>query len=176
MPGVSLGENGRAQAARLAERFSGEQLAAIYSSPLERARETAEPIAASAGVQMTLAPRLNEIDVGAWTGKGFAELGPDPRWQRWNAERGGAEAPGGERMRSVQERVLTELDAIRLRHPGGRVVTVSHADVIKAAICGVLGLSLDRYHAFEIEPASISAVVLWDGGGKVLSLNERCAP
>lgn len=176
MPGVSLGETGRSQAARVAESLSGQRLAAVYSSPLERAQETAAPIAAAAGLAVETAAELNEIDVGDWTGRSFAELDPDPRWQRWNAGRAQGEAPGGEAMHAVQDRVMRELDAIRLRHPEARVAAVSHCDVIKAAICGVLGLSLDRYHAFEVEPASVSAIVLWDGGGKVLSLNERCGP
>ena len=176
MPGVSLGERGRTQAARLAERLSREQLAAVYASPLERAQETARPIGAAAGLTVETAADLNEIDVGAWTGRSFAELDPDPRWGSWNADRARGRAPGGEAMQAVQDRILGELNAIRLRHPGERVAAVSHCDVIKAAICGVLGLSLDRYHAFEIEPASISTLVVWDGGGKALSLNERCGP
>jgi probable phosphoglycerate mutase len=154
MPGVSLGETGWAQAAQVAKRLSREQLAGIYS---------------------TVSPALNEIDLGNWTGRSFAELDPDPQWQAWNAERAAGEAPGGERMQAVQDRVVRELENLRCRHQGQRVAAVSHADVIKAAICGVLGLSLDRYHAFEIEPASISSLVLWHGGGKVLRLNELCA-
>jgi probable phosphoglycerate mutase len=175
MPGVSLGETGRAQAARLGERLAGERLVAIYSSPRERARETAEPIAAAAAASLMFSPRLDEIDTGEWTGRSFAELDADPLWQAWNAERAAGEAPGGERMQAVQDRAMWELEDFRRRHPGERLAAVSHADVIKAAICGVLGLSLDRYHAFEIEPASISALVLWNGGGKLVSLNERYA-
>jgi probable phosphoglycerate mutase len=175
MPGVSLGETGWAQAAQVAKRLSREQLAGIYSSPMERARETAEPIAAAANASLTIAPGLDEIDMGEWTGRSFAELDPDPRWNAWNAERASGEVPGGERMQAVQDRAMTELENLRCRHPGGRVAAVSHADVIKAAICRVLGLSLDRYHAFEIEPASISSLVLWHGGAKVLHLNELCA-
>jgi broad specificity phosphatase PhoE len=174
MPGVSLGETGRAQAARVAERLSGARLAAVYSSPLERARETAEPIAAAAGVPVTVSAGLHEIDVGAWTGRSFVELDADPLWATWNTARADGQAPDGERMQAVQDRVLQELESFRRRHPGECVAAVSHADVIKAALCGVLGLSLDRYHAFEIEPASVSALVLWEGGGKVLGLNGRC--
>lgn len=175
MPGVSLGEVGKAQAARVAERLSGEGLSAVYSGPLERACETAEPIARlAAAAPVAVAAGLDEIDVGAWTGRSFADLDGDPRWASWNAGRARAETPGGESMRAVQDRVVGELDAIRERHRGGRVAAVSHADVIKAAVCGVLGLSLDRYGAFDVAPASVSAVVLWQGGGKVLTLNERC--
>jgi probable phosphoglycerate mutase len=174
MPGVSLGDHGRAQAARVAARLAQEGLAAVYSSPLDRARETAEPLAAAAGLEVDIRAGLDEIDLGEWTGRSFAELEGDPRWHTWNAGRALGEAPGGERMQVVQDRILVELETVRHRHPGGRVAVVSHADVIKAALCGVLNLSLDRYHAFEVDPASISSVVLWDGGGKVLTLNERC--
>ena len=174
MPGVSLGETGRAQAACVAERLTGERLAAVYASPLERARETAEPIAATVATSVEIAAGLNEIDVGEWTGRSFAELESDPRWSAWNTQRDRGEAPGGERMQAVQQRAFRELETMQTRHPGERVAAVSHADVIKAAICRVLGLSLDRYHAFEIEPASVSTLVLWDGGGKLVTLNERC--
>ena len=174
MPGVTLGEIGRAQAARVAERFAGEELATIYSSPLERARETAAPIAVGSGRSVEIADGLNEIDVGEWTGCSFIELDRDPRWQAWNRERAVGVAPGGERMAAVQDRILAELEKLRRRHAGEAIVAVSHADVIKAAICGVLGLSLDRYHAFDVEPASIATLVLWHGGGKVLGINERC--
>ena len=174
MPGVSLGERGRVQAARVADRLSREGLSAVYSSPLDRALQTAEPLAEIAGLAVDIRAGLNEIDLGEWTGRSFAELEGDPRWHSWNGKRALGEAPGGERMQAVQDRVLHELESVRLGHSGGRVAAVLHADVIKAALCGVLGLSLDRYDAFEIEPASVSSVVLWNGGGKVVTLNERC--
>jgi probable phosphoglycerate mutase len=176
MPGVTLGEVGRRQAGDVARRLSTENLAAVYTSPLERARETAEPIAEASGLAAVGMSGLNEIDIGEWTGRSFAELAPDPHWQAWNAERAKGRAPGGEAMSGVQDRVYDELEGLRRSHPGGRVAAVSHADVIKAGICRVLGLSLDRYHAFEIEPASVSTIVRWEGGGTVVSLNERCGP
>lgn len=172
MPGVSLGDTGREQARGVGSRLSNERLAAVYSSPLERARETAEPIGRACALPVVVEPGLDEIDAGEWTGRSFAELDGDPRWRSWNAKRADGGAPGGERMHGVQGRVLGALGALRARHPGERIAAVSHCDVIKAALCGVLGLSLDRYAAFDIAPASISALVLWDGGGKVLTLNE----
>jgi probable phosphoglycerate mutase len=174
MPGVHLGDQGRRQASEIAARLSREALAAIYSSPLDRARETAEPLAMAAGLAVEIRPGLNEVDVGDWTGRSFEELGSDPRWQCWNVDRASGQAPGGERMSAVQGRALADLEHMRRLHAGQRVAAVSHADVIKAALCGILGLSLDRYHAFDVGPASMSSVVLWEGGGKVLTLNGRC--
>ena len=174
MPGVSLGHLGRAQAERVAERLSRDDLSAIWSSPLDRALETAEPIAAASSLAVEVTAGLSEIDLGEWTGRPFEELDPDPRWRSWNSERASGQAPGGERMQAVQDRVSAALEEMRFRYPGGRVAAISHADVIKSALCWILGLSLDRLHALEVEPASVSSVVLWEGGGKVLTLNERC--
>jgi probable phosphoglycerate mutase len=176
MPQVQLGVEGRAQADRVAQRFAGERIAAVYSSPLERARETAEPIAAAVGLNVQLAAGLTEIDVGEWTGRSFDELHADERWQHWNREREAGCPPGGEPMRDVQNRALRQVEEWRAAHPDQTVIAVSHSDVIKTVVCGVLGLSLDRYHAFEIAPASVTRLVVWQGGGKILALNETVAP
>jgi broad specificity phosphatase PhoE len=173
MPGVRLGQTGLAQAGALAQRLADTPVAAVFSSPLERAQETAAPIAAALGLPVETADGINEIDMGAWTGAAFDALQGDERWHVWNRERAAGRAPDGEAMVSVQDRVMAALEGWRLSYPGAAIVAVSHSDVIKAAICGVLGLSLDRYGAFEIGPASISTLVLWRGGGKVLSLNEQ---
>jgi probable phosphoglycerate mutase len=172
MPEVSLGAEGRGQAARLAGRLAGERAAAIYSSPLERALETAAPIATALDRDVQLAAGLTEIDVGEWTGRSFDELHADERWHRWNREREAGGPPGGEPMREVQARALRQVEEWRLAYPAQAVIAVSHSDVIKTIVCGVLGLSLDRYHAFEIVPASVTRLVVWPGGGKILALNE----
>jgi broad specificity phosphatase PhoE len=176
MPQVRLGAEGRAQAARLTQRLAGERVAALYSSPLERARETAEPIATALALSVQLAAGLTEIDVGEWTGRNFDELHADDRWHVWNREREAGCPPGGEPMRDVQGRALQQIEDWRAAHPDRTVIAVSHSDVIKTVVCGVLGLSLDRYHAFEIAPASVTRLVVWPGGGKILAMNETVAP
>jgi broad specificity phosphatase PhoE len=176
MPGVGLGEAGRAQAEALARRFAaGGGVDAVWTSPLQRARETAEPIAGRLGLPARTSDALCEIDFGDWTGRRFEDLRDDPRWRRWNEARAGGRAPGGESMAEAQARAVGELERARDGHPGGRVVLVSHGDVIKAALAGVLGLSLDAHGRFEISPGSVSALAVWDGGGKVLSMNEAVA-
>lgn len=177
MPGVGLGEDGRWQAEALARRFAeGRRVDAVWTSPMERARETAAPIAGRLGLLAWDSDALCEIDFGAWTGASFDDLRDDPRWRRWNEARGGERPPGGESMAEAQARAMGEVERAREEHPGGRVVLVSHGDVIKAALAGVLGLSLDAHARFEIAPASVSALAVWDGGGKVLSMNEAVAP
>jgi probable phosphomutase (TIGR03848 family) len=175
MPGVKLGGEGRAQAERLATRLSRETVAAVQASPLERARETAEPIARHFGLGVEVADAVNEIDVGAWTGTPFGELRDDPRWRLWNSARSVTRAPGGETMLEVQARTVAHMEALRARFADQAVVIVSHADVIKAALAYCLGLSLDGLQRFDIAPASLSTVVIGDWGAKVLSVNEVAA-
>lgn len=86
--------------------------------------------------------------------------------------RGTARAPEGETMREVQCRATSALTALGMAHPGECIAVVSHGDVIKAALMHWLTMPLDAHARFEISPASISAVALWPGGGKVLSMNE----
>lgn len=176
MPGVTLSDKGRAQAAQLGGRLQDSGISAIYASPLARARETAEPIGAAAGVPVLLSEGFSEIDFGEWTGSSFSDLEADPRWRVWNESRAIATPPGGERMAEVQLRTAREIDRLLRQHGGGRVAVVSHCDVIKAVVCRVIGLSLDRYWAFDIDPASTSEVVVWDSGGRLVRLNEAVAP
>ncbi|MBB5692570.1 histidine phosphatase family protein [Muricoccus pecuniae] len=172
MPGVTLGEEGRRQSAALAARLEREGIAALHTSPMERARETAAPVAARLGIEARVNEGVMEIDFGAWTGRSFASLDGDPDWARWNEERATARTPGGESMAEAQSRALAELERLRARHAGETVAVVTHGDVIKAVLAHHLGLRLNGIHRFEIAPASISAVAAWDGGGKVMGMNE----
>ena len=168
--GVGLNEVGRAHAERLAARLARQRLAAVLSSPLERCLETAAPIARACRVAVEQSAALDEIDFGGWSGQGFEELRGDPAWAFWNACRGIARCPGGESMLEAQARIVRRLE----RLPPGDVALVSHGDVIKAALCWALGLSLDFVHRFEISPGSISAIELGKGAPLVLRVNETC--
>lgn len=175
MPGVRLGEEGRAQAEALAPRLARERLDAIYASPLERAQETAAPVAARAGLPLQTLPALNEIEFGEWSGRSFEELHGDPRWAAWNTARHVTRPPGGETILEAQARAVGALEALRARHGEARLALVSHSDVIKLVIAYALGLAPEAMGRFEISPASISAIVLGDWGAKVESLNEQVA-
>ena len=173
LPGVALGEAGRADVARLAGLVAGWPVTAVYSSPLERARETAAPIAEALDLEVRVDESLNEIDFGEWTGAGFEALENDPRWGVWNRERAAATPPGGEPMAAVRERTAAQVARWREDHPDETVLAVSHADVIKAFVCNVLDLSLDRHGSFDVDTASLTTLIAWEGGGKVVRLNER---
>jgi len=176
MQGYPLGANGLAQARRLAGRICREQVDAIVASPRERTCETAAMIALECGIDtIETSPELDEIDFGQWSGKTFAELGEDPQWQRWNSERDIARTPGGETMRDVQDRIVACMDRIARGLPGRTAVLVSHADVIKAAVCHYLDMPVERCFRFDIEPASITTVVSGSWGAKLVRLNEVAA-
>ena len=175
MEGVTLSGQGLAEAQALGGRLAGRPLAAVYSSPLDRARQTAEPIAAAQGVPVQVDADLNELDFGDWTAMPFDRLHAEPSWPVWNQARGLSRPPGGETMLEAQTRLARFLERMRLRHPDAEVAAVSHSDIIKAAIAHVLGLPLDQYDRFEISPASVSTLVVGDWGAKVHSINEAAA-
>lgn len=169
--GVHLNERGRQQAQALAGRLAGVDIHAIYSSPLERAIETARPLAASSDLAIYSSEDLLEIDFGEWTNRSFADLADDPCFQRFNAFRSTASAPGGESMLNAQLRMVAGLDAIRRRHPQATVAVVSHGDMIKAAVAHYAGIPLDLFQRIEISLASISVVEIDDHAVRILSVN-----
>ena len=177
MPGVHLGVEGKAQAQRLGERMRRERFDGVIASPRERTQETASAIASACGIAaVETDARLDEIDFGdAWAGKDWIALNADPGWKHWNEQRGTAKTAGGESMADVQARIVQAIEEVAQRYQGGAVVLVSHADVIKAAICCVLDLPLGHVSRFDISPASISPLVWGDWGHKLLWLNETIA-
>ncbi|HID61511.1 MAG TPA: MSMEG_4193 family putative phosphomutase [Anaerolineae bacterium] len=156
MPGIHLSEEGRQQAEALARRLASLPIEAIYASPLERAVETAEAIAAPHGLSVQLRENLGEVRIGEWTGRTIKELAEE-EWLTIQFYPSGMNIPGGETMPEMQARVVAELDAIRKAHPGATVAVVSHADVIKAAVAHYVGLHLDLFQRLVVYPASLTA-------------------
>ena len=173
MEGVGLSERGRAEIAAVAERLAGEKIAALYASPLQRTRETAEIVAARLGLPIAFHDDLIELDFGEWTGIAFDAIRADPRWQAWRTQRSLARIPGGENMRQVQRRMVEALMEIGERHQGETVVVVSHGDVIRGALLFALGMPLDHYNRIEVSQGSISTIRVDAEGIRVLAINER---
>jgi probable phosphoglycerate mutase len=172
LPGVGLSEKGRAEAANQAERLAGEKIEAIYSSPMQRTRETAEILSERLGLPIRHREDVIEIDYGEWTGLTFDEILRDERWQKWSRSRSIAAVPGGESWRQVQERVVGALFDLHRGHPDGSVAIVSHGDVIRAALLFALGMPLDFYSRLEVAFASLSTIRLDGAGIRVSALNE----
>ena len=175
IPGIPLNAQGRDEAARVAERLAAASLAALVTSPIQRARETAAVIAARTKAPMHVDDALTEIDVGRWAGCTFDELSSgvqSAEWRRFNTFRAGTRAGGGELMLDAQVRSVSALLAMRAPYAGEAVVVVSHADVIKAAVAYYIGMPLDLAQRLELAPASITTLSLDADGVRLLALND----
>jgi probable phosphoglycerate mutase len=169
---VHLNAAGREQADRLASKLAGARADAVFSSPLARAMETAQPIADRLGVRVEPAEQINEFEFGDWTGMSFSDLESLVEWRMFNVFRSGTAAPRGETMLEVQARAIGFMNALRDRRPDGRFVLVSHGDVIRAALLHLLGLHLDFFLRVEVDLGSASTVSIEPYGPKLLRLNE----
>ena len=176
MPGVHLTEEGRAQAARLAEHFAGPDVGRILSSPLERCLETADPDCRTRLVwrckrrRRADRTRLRRMD----RAKASTISSDDPRWHRWNTEREHASIPGGESMgdvRSGSRRCSTVSPRERQGPPSLSATAMSSRPPSRA--CS--GLPLNLHDRLQIDPASITTLDLWPGGGKIVRMNEEAA-
>jgi broad specificity phosphatase PhoE len=173
MPGIGLTERGRAEIAAVAERLAGEGVAALYASPLQRTRESAEIVAARLGMPIEFRDDLIELDFGEWTGASFESIRADPRWEAWRTQRSLARIPGGESMRQVQRRAVEAMLEMAERHPNETVVAVSHGDVIRGMLAYALGMPLDFLTRIEVGQGSLSTIRIDATGIRVLAINER---
>jgi probable phosphoglycerate mutase len=174
--GLHLSEHGREQAQRAAERIAEVgKIAAVYSSPLERARETAAPIARLTKRMTRIERGLVECDFGAWTGLALRRLMKKPEWSIVQRAPSTFRFPGGESFTEMQSRMVGTVDAIRRRHPGRAIVCVSHADTIKAAVAHATGTPLDLFQRIVISTCSVTAILYSDGGPVVLTVNSTGA-
>lgn len=176
-PGLHLSEVGQAQAAAVAERLASLKLDAIYTSPLERARETAAPTAAAKGLTLIEEPGLLEADVGEWTGKTLASLARLKEWRGVHGSPSTFRFPGGESLAELQARVVAVLDRVHAAHPGGTVACFSHSDPIRLGLVFALGAPLDAFGRVVVDTGSISALRFTRGHPpQVLSTNTVTGP
>ncbi|MBN1178718.1 MAG: histidine phosphatase family protein [Anaerolineae bacterium] len=171
-PGIHLNAAGRRQAQALAERLAALELAAIYTSPLERAAETAAPIAARLALDPIVCLDLAEGDAGEWTGSPIAEVSQTELWQDMIVHASGVPLPGGESMWHVQVRMVRAVEAMHAEWPGQTVVVVSHADAIRSLVAHYLGLPLDLFRRLTVAPASITTLRLGGQVPRLVCLND----
>jgi broad specificity phosphatase PhoE len=172
-PGVSLNAQGVREAEALASRLAPLPLAQVFSSPLERAMETAAAVARRHGLGVELRDGLTELDFGEWTGRSFEELAAEPRWRQFNEQRSRTRIPGGELMAEAQMRAVAELEGIRLRRGEGLVAVVTHADVLRGIVAYYAGIPLDLSARLDVATASVSVLVLGaTGAARLVCLNH----
>ncbi|MBM4422646.1 MAG: histidine phosphatase family protein [Chloroflexi bacterium] len=168
-----LDELGRRQAAALAERLKAEDIRALYSSPLARARQTAEAIAARLNLPVQLDDRWKERNLGEWTGltgseaeEKFPEHWNDRDWRI-------AGPPGGERQAELAARAAEAVSHILSAHPNNRVAVVTHGGTLSAALSHLLGLPPENPVHFPAGNTAVARVRVRDGHVHILSLGDE---
>ncbi|CAN5587325.1 histidine phosphatase family protein [soil metagenome] len=171
--GLDLADKGVAQAEAAAARLAKlDKIDAVYASPLERTRQTAAPIGKAVGQKVQIARGLLECEFGEWTGAKLSDLRQLPEWSQVQNNPSGFRFPGGESFTEMQTRIWNELERLVALHPGGKVVAVSHADPIKAAVAMATGVHLDLFQRIVISPCSITPLLFTTGGPVVLAVNS----
>jgi probable phosphomutase (TIGR03848 family) len=172
-PGLHLSDDGRKQALATAERIAGLKRppTALYSSPLERAQETAQPLADLLGLPVQIEPGLTECDFGEWTGAELKNLRKLGDWKTVQWLPSTFRFPEGESFQAMQHRIISTVDRLAEAHLGQSFVCFSHADPIKAAVAAVAGVPLDLFQRFVVSPCSVTAFVRGPATAHVLCVN-----
>jgi probable phosphoglycerate mutase len=172
LPGVHLNERGREQAQALAQKLGEAPIKAIYCSPLERAVETAAPLAAALSLKIQLRDGLLETDIGDWQGRTTISLRRLKIWRTVQSSPSLMRFPGGESFADAQHRISTEIKTIcSLHEPKDLVACVSHADPIKLAAAFFIGLPLDSFQRLMVAPASITTLHIGENASQLVNLN-----
>jgi len=174
LSGVHLNERGQKQAADLAEALKQVPIKAVYASPLERAVETAEPIAEGRKLEIQLRPDLMDNDIGAWQGRSLKQLRRIKKWKIVQQAPSRFKFPEGESFLATQSRIASCLDEIAASHkPKDIVAVVFHADPIKLAVAHYLGMPLDYFQRLGCDTASVTVLYVSEMGAHLLKLNQR---
>jgi len=174
LPGVHLNERGRQQAAELAEALKQVPLKAIYASPLERAVETAEPIAEDHKLMIQLRPQLMDNDIGDWQGRTLKQVRRIKKWKIVQQAPSRFTFPNGESFLETQTRIVSCLDEIAASHKSKDILAaVFHADPIKLAVAYYLGMPLDHFQRLGCDTASVTVLYISETGAHLIKLNQK---
>ncbi|MFT3896017.1 MAG: histidine phosphatase family protein [Anaerolineales bacterium] len=174
LPGVHLNERGQKQAQALGEALTHVPVKAIYSSPLERAMETAEPIATSHKLTINQEPDLMDTNIGRWQGKSLKVLRLTKAWKIVQSAPSRFRFPDGESFVDAQTRYVNALERIVQKHkPQDVVAVVFHADPIKLAVSHFLGMPLDHFQRLGCDTGSLTAMYVSEDSATLIKLNQR---
>ena len=161
LPGVHLNKQGHAQARQLAAELSALPIKAVFSSPLERTQQTAEPIARIHNLPVITEPGLIEIDFGAWQAKSLKQLRRNRLWRDVQEFPNGFSFPDGETFIAAQTRIVHSLQSIsQTCADTDQIICVSHCDPIRLAVAHFLGMPLNAFQRLRIDTASVTVLNL----------------
>jgi len=175
LPGVHLNERGQRQAQALGEALKDVPIKAIYSSPLERAMETATPIASARKLQIVQEPGVMEADIGKWQGKSWKGLRLTKVWKIVQNSPSRFRFPDGESFPEMQTRIANALERIVKKHnkPQDIIVVIFHSDPIKLAVAHFLGMPLDQFQRLSCDTGSLTVLGVNETGAHLIKLNQR---
>ena len=172
LPGIHLNSTGKRQADELAQNLKSAPIKAIYSSPLERALETALPLSQITGIPVKICQGLSEINFGTWQGKTIKQMHRLKLWKVVIEKPSEMQFPGGETFMGARQRLVAVMEEIKNAHAETDLVAVfSHSDSISLLVSHFLNMSLDDFHRISIDTASISVVWLGNGQPAIRHLN-----
>ena len=173
---VPLNEYGRKEAEALSRHLENVRVDACYSSPLSRARETAEIVARPHSLDVMIDEGIIDVDYGEWQGisdkevdKRFTEI-----YRRWVERPHHTKFPGGESLAMVKKRSLVSLERIRVGHPDGVVLVVAHRVVTKVVMCALLGLGNAAFWRIRQDNCAYNVIELAGDGAVVVAMNDTC--
>ena len=169
-----LSDRGTRQLRDLTEALRSVQLAAIYSSPLSRARDTAEPIGAAHSLPVQIVDEFREMDQGDWEGRLVDDVVAEDgeRVQAWWDSPHEVQVPGGENLAQVQDRALRAFGAVAARHRGQAIAIVAHGGVNKVLLLAALGAPLSHHGRIRQSNACINLIEVDEGVARVIALND----
>lgn len=172
IPGIHLNAQGQREADALARRLQHISLHALYSSPLERARDTANAVAMCQHLDINIVPALGDTRVGEWEGKLIKEVEQTETWKQIRTKPAGVKIGGGESIDEVQTRMIPAIEQIVAKHPKQIVAVFSHADPIKTVVAHYLKMDLNEFQRIIINPASVTVFFFDENGIKLFCLNN----
>ncbi len=170
--GIDLSDAGREQAAATAARLAELPITAVYASPIERTRQTADAIAAHHALDVLVLEGVLEADYGEWTGAKLEDLAKTELWKVVQRAPSRARFPNGESIAEMQTRTVAALEVVVQQHPGEMIVVVSHADPIKSVIAHYTGVHLDLFQRIAVSPASVTVFSIGPHGVTLVKCND----
>jgi len=172
MLGVHLNQRGKLQAMAVADELQNHYIEKVYSSPLERCIETAQPLANALNKNIIIDSDLADTDVGEWAGQKISLLRKLPGWKMLQEHPSTFRFPGGDSIVDVQTRMVKVIQNIHLHHKNNQQVAIFfHADPIKIVISHFLGLSIDRFQRIRVDTGSISIMEFHKKDAFIVAIN-----
>jgi probable phosphoglycerate mutase len=173
---IGLSALGHEQSRRLARRLAREPIQALYSSDLQRAAQSATPLAEMLGLPLRTTPLLREVGFGAWEGLTISEVeaGWPDEYAAWREDSVGYRPPDGERIEELQQRSLAAVAEILTAHPGESVAIFAHGGSVKSILCSLMGFPLSIWRRLRVDNTSISRLLFSPVGPMLIAYNDTC--